>query len=74
MVDAQIKNINQDVVADAFRYGKEDQVVVTTPDDVYLEKRTITVRGGKPNKSQSMGAPGTAPLATSAASKTPSKK
>jgi hypothetical protein len=39
--DYRIKRCDQDVVADSFRYDKEDQVVVTLPDDVILQRRNI---------------------------------
>lgn len=37
----QIKKTTNDVVADQFRFGKDDQVVVTTSNNVYLEKRAL---------------------------------
>jgi len=43
----QIKKQTQDIVADQFRYNKEDQVVVTCKEDVFVEKRHVTDRNKK---------------------------
>jgi len=40
----KIKNCREEIVADQFRYNQEDQVVVTVPDDVFIEKRNVTSR------------------------------
>lgn len=37
--DYKIKAASQDVVADSFRFNMQDQVVVTTTDDVFTQKR-----------------------------------
>lgn len=39
--DYRVKREYQEVVADQFRFGKDDQVVVTLTDDVLLQKRGV---------------------------------
>jgi len=42
--DYKIKKYDSVVVADDFRFGADNEVVVTLPDDVFCEKRFVTKR------------------------------
>lgn len=35
----QLKRMSENVVADQFRFNREDQLVVSLPDDLYLQRR-----------------------------------